>query len=334
MTAMHPDMSWVGVLEHHARRTPDKPLAVFGDDTVTYGEMADRAAALAGGLHGARRRRRRRRRAALVQLHSSSSTTIFAANHLGAIAMPINWRLAAPEVRYILEHSEARALVCDDALARPRRRRDRRAGGRASLRVCIVAPASDGWSAARRPRRDGRDARTASPVDGRRRPPADVHVGDDRAPEGRDAHARQPGVEEPRAHRRVRLHRAPTSGSRAGRCTTSARSTSRPRRSSPSGATTIIHRVFDAADVVDEIERSRVTTVWLAPAMVQRDHGAARHRAARPLVGAGGHQRRREDADPVHRADPARRSRRRGSPTRTASPRRSRATRSSTATAS
>ena len=37
----------------------------------------------------------------------------------------------------------------------------------------------------------------------------------------------------------------------------------------------------------------------------QRDHGAARHRAARPVVGAGDHQRRREDADPAHRADPA-----------------------------
>ena len=34
------------------------------------------------------------------------------------------------------------------------------------------------------------------------------------------------------------------------------------------GATTILHRAFDAAAVVDEIERSRVTTVWLAPAMV------------------------------------------------------------------
>ena len=34
------------------------------------------------------------------------------------------------------------------------------------------------------------------------------------------------------------------------------------------GATTIIHRSFDASDVVDEIERSRVSTVWLAPAMV------------------------------------------------------------------
>jgi acyl-CoA synthetase (AMP-forming)/AMP-acid ligase II len=34
------------------------------------------------------------------------------------------------------------------------------------------------------------------------------------------------------------------------------------------GATLIVHRAFDAAAVVDELERSRVTTVWLAPAMV------------------------------------------------------------------
>jgi acyl-CoA synthetase (AMP-forming)/AMP-acid ligase II len=34
------------------------------------------------------------------------------------------------------------------------------------------------------------------------------------------------------------------------------------------GATVIIHRTFDAAAVVDELERSRVSTVWLAPAMV------------------------------------------------------------------
>jgi acyl-CoA synthetase (AMP-forming)/AMP-acid ligase II len=34
------------------------------------------------------------------------------------------------------------------------------------------------------------------------------------------------------------------------------------------GATVLVHRQFDAAAVVDELERSRVTTVWLAPAMV------------------------------------------------------------------
>src|SRR5436189_4110526 len=35
------------------------------------------------------------------------------------------------------------------------------------------------------------------------------------------------------------------------------------------GATTVIHRMFDAEAVVDEIERSRVTLVWAAPAMVR-----------------------------------------------------------------
>jgi acyl-CoA synthetase (AMP-forming)/AMP-acid ligase II len=35
------------------------------------------------------------------------------------------------------------------------------------------------------------------------------------------------------------------------------------------GATTVIHRVFDAEAVVEEIERSRVTLVWAAPAMVR-----------------------------------------------------------------
>ena len=68
------------------------------------------------------------------------------------------------------------------------------------------------------------------------------------------------------------------------------------------GATTIIHRAFDAQRVVDEIERSRVTTVWAAPAMVraildvpgiaQRDLSSVR------VLIAG----RREDAHSVHRA--------------------------------
>jgi acyl-CoA synthetase (AMP-forming)/AMP-acid ligase II len=35
------------------------------------------------------------------------------------------------------------------------------------------------------------------------------------------------------------------------------------------GATTIVHTAFDAEQVVDEIERSRVTTIWAAPAMVR-----------------------------------------------------------------
>src|SRR5882724_8381587 len=102
---MQSDMSWLGVLEHHARSTPDKPLAMFDDDVVTYQGMLDWAAALAAGLHA-----RGVGFGDVVGLLSYNSieflATIFAANHVGATAMPINWRLAAAELRFIIEHSE------------------------------------------------------------------------------------------------------------------------------------------------------------------------------------------------------------------------------------
>src|SRR5207244_12651379 len=142
--AMTPDMSWLGVLEHHARSTPTKPLCVFEGDVVTYEEMATRSAALAAGLQ-----ERGVGAGDVVALLSYNCTefieTIFAANYLGAIAMPINWRLAAPEVRYILEHSEARALMCDGALVPLAE--EATAGMEATLvRACVPAPAPGGWT--------------------------------------------------------------------------------------------------------------------------------------------------------------------------------------------
>ena len=66
-----PDMSWVGVLEHHARRTPDKPIAV---DRRPRSSPTRRWLDRARGARGRARTRagvgrRRRRRAALVQQH-------------------------------------------------------------------------------------------------------------------------------------------------------------------------------------------------------------------------------------------------------------------------
>src|SRR3954451_14245248 len=90
-------------------------MCVFEGVTTTYGQMADRSAALAAGLA-----ERGVGRGDVVGLLSYNCPefleTVFAANYLGAIAMPINWRLAPPEVRYILERSQARAFVCDDEL--------------------------------------------------------------------------------------------------------------------------------------------------------------------------------------------------------------------------
>src|SRR4030095_6615022 len=138
-------MSWCAVLAHHATRTPDKAITVFQGETTTYSEMAERAATLAGGLP-----ERRVGRGDVVAILSYNCPefleTVFAANHLGAIAMPINWRLAAPEVRYILEHSGARALVCDETLFGLGREATK--GLEATLlRACISPAAADGWIA-------------------------------------------------------------------------------------------------------------------------------------------------------------------------------------------
>src|SRR5262245_50656630 len=139
----HGDLNWCAVLEHHARRTPTKPLCSTADETVTYAEMAARSGALAGGLH-----ERGVGAGDVVGLLAYNSVefleTIFAVNHLGAIAMPINWRLAAPEVRYILEHSEARAFLCDVELLELG---DAATAGMEAglLRVCIADRGVIGW---------------------------------------------------------------------------------------------------------------------------------------------------------------------------------------------
>src|SRR5437899_6068060 len=141
---MHADMNWLTVLAHHAARTPDKAMTVFEGEATTYREMATRVAALAGGLA-----ERGVGRGEVVGLLSYNCPefleTVFAANYLGAIAMPINWRLAAPEVRYILEHSEARTLVCDEALVDVANEATKGLD-RTPVRVCVAQAAPDGWT--------------------------------------------------------------------------------------------------------------------------------------------------------------------------------------------
>ena len=181
-----------------------------------------------GRAPGARRRRRRRRRAALVQQHRVPGDDLRRRTTSARSRCRSTGGSRRAELRFILEHSEARALVCDDALVDLA---NEATNDLADDLVRVVHRDREprGVGALRRPRRRVAASRPrARPR--RRHPPADVHVGNHRAAEGRHDHARQPGVEELRAHHRVRIHRAPTSAWRAGRCTTSARSTSSPPR--------------------------------------------------------------------------------------------------------
>ncbi|HEY4376024.1 MAG TPA: long-chain fatty acid--CoA ligase, partial [Acidimicrobiales bacterium] len=225
---------------------------------------ATRVAALAGGLH-----ERGIGPGSVVGLLSYNCPelleALFAANHLGAIAMPINWRLAAPEVRYLLEHSGAAALVCDDALVSLADEATTGLEG-SMVRTCVGSVAADGWTALA-------DLRVSGVVVPRAAAgPDDIHrlmytSGTTGRPKGvmlthgnlawkNLAHLVEFGF----TSADLGLACGPLYHVGALDLTTTTLVAA--------GATIIIHRTFDAALVVDELERSRVTTVWLAPAMV------------------------------------------------------------------
>jgi fatty-acyl-CoA synthase len=90
--------------------SPDRPALLFGDQTTTYAQLHDRIARLAVQLraHGVGPGDRI---AYLGPNHPAFVETMFATHLLGAIFVPLNFRLAGPEIDYLLEHSGPVALV-------------------------------------------------------------------------------------------------------------------------------------------------------------------------------------------------------------------------------
>ncbi|GAB2927030.1 long-chain fatty acid--CoA ligase [Nonomuraea fastidiosa] len=93
-----------------ARMTPERTAFIFADRPVTYAEVHDRTTRLAAQLR-ASGVRAGDRVAYLGRNHLAFVETMFAAHVLGAIFVPLNFRLAAPEVAYMLGHSGADVLV-------------------------------------------------------------------------------------------------------------------------------------------------------------------------------------------------------------------------------
>ncbi|MBZ3905096.1 MULTISPECIES: o-succinylbenzoate--CoA ligase [Streptomyces] len=93
-----------------ARKTPQRTALIHGDTRLTYGELHERTTRLAHALR-ASGVRRGDRVAYLGPNHPSYLETLFAAGTLGAVFVPLNTRLAGPEIAYQLADSGAKALV-------------------------------------------------------------------------------------------------------------------------------------------------------------------------------------------------------------------------------
>ncbi|WP_426322398.1 o-succinylbenzoate--CoA ligase [Microbacterium sp. E-13] len=93
-------------------KDPDKPAVVFGDDVLTYRELADAADHVAAVLW----HRGIRKGDAVAYIGENSPQfleVMFGAAQLGAVFVPVNTRLAGPEMQHVLVDSGARALVLD-----------------------------------------------------------------------------------------------------------------------------------------------------------------------------------------------------------------------------
>ncbi|NKC32018.1 AMP-binding protein [Falsiroseomonas selenitidurans] len=93
-----------------AAHPPDRPALRFGEAALTYGALHAQAAAMAAAL-AAQGVARGDRVGFLGQNHPAQIVALFACARLGAMLLPLNWRLAPPEWRFILEDSGARLLL-------------------------------------------------------------------------------------------------------------------------------------------------------------------------------------------------------------------------------
>jgi long-chain acyl-CoA synthetase len=102
-----------GSLEHHAQASPDRVALIEADRTITFRDWnlaADRVAnalaarGLAAGDIAVVR----------TQLRIEWAIVAAALAKLGCSLLALNWRLTPSEVRYVLDHSGARAVICDD----------------------------------------------------------------------------------------------------------------------------------------------------------------------------------------------------------------------------
>lgn len=103
-----------GRLDELAARAPDTPFAVEGSRRVTAGEIRRQSNAFAHALAAAGIRPGDR--VALLSKNSIEyAVSVFGISKAGAVVTPLNYRLAAPEIVFIVNDSGARMMIASAA---------------------------------------------------------------------------------------------------------------------------------------------------------------------------------------------------------------------------
>src|ERR1700712_535128 len=108
--------SWLTQLARHASQIPDRTAIRYKGETTTWAQLHERVERLAAALHA--RGVGEGDRLALVMTNCREYVeSVLAVNRLGAIAVPVNFRLVADEIAWILGDCGAKGLLVDAPLA-------------------------------------------------------------------------------------------------------------------------------------------------------------------------------------------------------------------------
>jgi long-chain acyl-CoA synthetase len=245
------------VVRQYAISRPGVVAIRSGERALTYAELDERSNRLARALFALGVSRGSR----VAYLDRSAPEVIellFAASKLEAVTVPLNWRLAPPELERILEDCAAPVLIAGEAYAEVAR--ELAASVAHDLEVVVVGDAYEHWLNAHRPidpggRGDSDDTVVQMYTSGTTGVPKGVLT----------------------THRN--LAAAAETSPRWAFDATSISLTPLPMFHIGGigwafcglwhGATTVLVREFDAASVVDLLERERVTNAVFVPTMLQ-----------------------------------------------------------------
>src|SRR5262249_2010398 len=101
----------------NAQFAPDKPAIRFGGQSFSYGALALRIARAARALKSQLALRAGDRVAILAANHPDFLVLLYACARLGAMLVPLNWRLAVPELAFIVRDASVRVLVLEQGFA-------------------------------------------------------------------------------------------------------------------------------------------------------------------------------------------------------------------------
>ncbi len=99
-----------GIVRYHAKKQPNALSLVLGDRTLTWAQLLSRSAQVAQGLR--RAGVKSQDRVAFLDKNGIEHFEVFyGCALLNAVSVDVNWRLAAPEVLFIVNDSQAEVLI-------------------------------------------------------------------------------------------------------------------------------------------------------------------------------------------------------------------------------